>query len=468
MKILLVQPGYLYSPKWGKKQSLKPYLLYLYSFLKKQHHDVEVLDLEVELGRPWNEKLVEQYKKKSMKLLSKYDFDVLGISCWLSLSYTASLLVAKMARKINPHCKIVVGGYHPTAVPKDFVLKEKLFDYVITGEGSITLSNLLRNLKNNTHKKTKIIKGVPDDFKNYLELDVEGYGYMPEERKTGIYLSKGCPFSCYFCMEPCKGNSWVSYSVKNSIKKIEEVVAKLNPKRISFYDPCFGLDTEWRRKFLRELVRRKFDVSFWAETRHDLLSKKDIDLISQLDFRIDFGLESASIEMLKIMNKSSNPARYLEQFEKVSNHCDKKEVLHTTYLTFNHPGETRATIKESFKYLFKLLNKKYKTFLTFGGGKYVFFPGSQVYYNMEYYERIYRTIIMFKEWWKERKNYYRLASSVIPSSDLAEDINMWEKRYDNLLKLNYEKHHDDWESKFKRGIYDDFSMDNAAVKDRCS
>src|SRR5205807_1216194 len=99
---------------------------------------------------------------------------------------------------------------------------------------------------------------------------------------------------------------------------------------VMFYDPLWGVDKRWRREFLQLLKERKHDLSFWAETRVDLLEAEDIDLMADLrDFHLAMGLESVSPRMLQIMQKTTNPTKYLESFAAVSAQLNRRQMVHS-------------------------------------------------------------------------------------------------------------------------------------------
>jgi len=141
-KILIINPGALYGSNWSFKKDFPLQVLTLYSFLRENNLNVDVLDLERELSLPSNHREVQEYIAQAEHLIRQYSFDIVAISCFASMSYTASLAVAKICKKANTHCKIIVGGYHPTALPDDFLSEEQLFDYVVTGEGEYALLDI--------------------------------------------------------------------------------------------------------------------------------------------------------------------------------------------------------------------------------------------------------------------------------------------------------------------------------------
>ena len=281
------------------------------------------------------------------------------------------------------------------------------------------------------------------NLKKDFAPDWQNYKYSEQFPVNSIYLSRGCPFSCSFCMESSKGHhSWRSYSAERAFREIKRLIAIKNPKQICISDACFGFNKTWRRKFLSALIKNKTDKIFWAQSRIDLFEKEDIDLLSKLNFSIEFGLESGSEEMLHIMKKTNKPKAYLKKCADVISYMNKKEVSYAIHLIFNHPGETKATFRATIKFFSSLFKKQNKISGSLGGQNYGFFPGSRIHRHLKYYEEKYGTEVKHKEWWKERGDHANLARSVIPSRNLIlteGEANYWQKDIEEINRQCFEK-----------------------------
>src|SRR3989344_4387810 len=137
MKVLMVMPSLDngYWKKLGKKVGPKSEplsLLYIATFLNKYGHNVEVLDCEAE-GISLDE-LEMIFKIKQP--------DVVGVAM-LTAMYSQSLGVCKLAKKVNPRIKVLVGGSHPTLRPKGTVAENDCIDVAAVGEAEITILDIL-------------------------------------------------------------------------------------------------------------------------------------------------------------------------------------------------------------------------------------------------------------------------------------------------------------------------------------
>ncbi|TET84985.1 MAG: radical SAM protein [Desulfobacteraceae bacterium] len=401
-KLLLLYPGELYSMNWGRFIELKPHMVYIYSFLK-DFFDVTVIDLENEFSRPKTDKERILFKKNALKRILSIDVDYVAISCWSSLNYLSSKYFAEKIKGKKPSTKIIVGGYHPTFVSEDFEYKHSPFDYVVKGE----IQNILKIFRHKKYDKSETQQITPDFI---------SYPYFNSQKTVGIFLGTGCPFKCSFCMEYKR--KWSGYPVVEAIELISKIEKEISPKYIAIFDACFGVDKNWRRELLSELVRKNIQCYFWLETRVDLIDEEDLELMSRLNLKIDFGVDSFSKTMLRIMNKTKDPDSYLKKLINVSRKCNELKILHDIFLMFNHPGESKKTYEEHRKFLEDQVLRKLKGgYLRIMYQRFSFFPGSYVFNHAADFENKYGFNILYPQWWKERENHYIASRSVTPSTD---------------------------------------------------
>jgi radical SAM superfamily enzyme YgiQ (UPF0313 family) len=401
-KILLLYPGDFYSKSWGRFITLKPHMVYIYTYLK-EFFDVIVVDLENEFLRPEDDKGLEDFKTKSLKKILSIDTSYIAISCWSSLNYLSSKYFAEKIKQNKPETKIIIGGYHPTLVPEDFLYENSPFDHVVNGE---------------IHNILKIFGLKPVIEQNTYEIfpDYESYPYFQSQKTIGMFLGSGCPFHCRYCMEYKK--KWSSLTVEKAIEYILKINKQISPSYIPIFDACFGFDKKWRKEFLKELIKKDLDIYFWLETRVDLLDEEDIELLSKLKIKIDFGIESLSTTMLKIMGKTLTPESFLNNFLSISKLCSGYRILHDTYMIFNHPGETKKTYEEFKKFFIEKVTSNLKGgYLRIKYQRFSYYPGNYIYNHHNEFEEKYGFKALHPQWWKESKDYYSNSRNIIPSTD---------------------------------------------------
>jgi radical SAM superfamily enzyme YgiQ (UPF0313 family) len=432
-KILFVSPSSFYFPEWMERVQIKSSQLLLASYIE-QFYPVEYADFEITIGRPNTPIQIRRFERHAREFLSKTQFDILAISCWTSLSYQASLATARICRSLHPEKIIVVGGYHPSARPNEFVTPDRLFDFVITGEGEFALKRIADNFEAGRPSRPTVLDGGLFTVEHFVPVNwVLVRDFVSRNFPEGIpiayvYLSRGCPFSCSFCMESLKSHKWRAYTPADSVQILFDSVENLKSQSVAIADACFGMNGRWRKEFLRRLVDA--NPSFWIalETRPEFIDEEDIKMLSHLKVEVQIGVESCSERMLSIMNKTRQAGRFLEKFRETSHLLSKYGVLHRANLIFNHPGETLQTLEESFAFMDKELDRQDSTLFFWAAHQYMHFPGCACDVKRKVFENEYGTQFLAAEWWKEAVDQYENCMKNIPSREFTNgNLDLWQQ-----------------------------------------
>lgn len=151
-------------------------LMLLASFLEKNGIKTEIVD-------PKSKKEVFGQQKSIIinKILHQIDElnpKIVGISCYTNEFND----VMELARKIKEKKEVVVvvGGVHPTLRPKDFFFRGSPVDFVVIGEGEITLCELAHAiLKRDSNFRNLAGIGYYDKNKNEY-IQTEARPLIPE------------------------------------------------------------------------------------------------------------------------------------------------------------------------------------------------------------------------------------------------------------------------------------------------
>ena len=163
MKILLMNPPMkekeLFTKSSKETASRIPPLglAYLGAYLEKQGHEVMIWDGFVERDS-W-----EEIKKKAEK------YDLLGIHVLTSFALR-SYQFAKFLKEKLPNKPIVLGGCHVSALPIE-AITNPFIDYVVVGEGEITLAELCWVLENKKYKIKDVLGVYYKDKKNTIRFN---------------------------------------------------------------------------------------------------------------------------------------------------------------------------------------------------------------------------------------------------------------------------------------------------------
>ncbi len=439
-----------------------------------------LIDLRLEGLPSFEYKNLDEYKRELEAFFSKlYDnfaFNIIALSCYSSYEYLNSVLISYLIKAlINPKCVITVGGYHPTFFPEEFrdekipsfIVKkfpEKVipFDYLVKGEGELAFFNLLKHLLNNNLKidrknkmKPHIIEGGFFPCLNDLPLIdfslMKRYKDKLKNLRLNIDFGRGCVFHCKLCLSGKYPVFHKNYRWRAIDKCIEELkiireTNWLNPNGITISDPIFFPRKSVRESFFKELrilknSERGFPYKIIVYDRVDVCSKMDLLYYKDLDIEPYFGFESASISMLKNLNKlnSKNDADYEKYIKKMEDLIIFSNEINTNiwiFLIIGLPSETRQTIKDNRDFFIgkrfggKSLSEQYKIIMDIRYYKAI--PPNIIYNECEvkYGGKIY-----YDKWWRKPLDDHRVYNKIVKPSkelDFLESLRLnyaWVKKY---------------------------------------
>lgn len=348
-------------------------LMYLASNLEKNNIYPKIVDLSGQPEGKWGE------------LIGKAD--VFGMTIF-SNSFNISRKIAKLAKKQNPKAIVVVGGPHPTSLPKQTLFYPE-FDTVIMGEGEVEIVKLVNNYYSG-EKIPRIIKterlenlvDFPPPARHLVDLK-EYHRNVEGQKATSMITSRGCPFSCNFCCRDIHGNKVRFYSIDRVIEEVTEI-KKQGINSIIFYDDVFTLNVKGR---LDEICRRlkPLDITFRCNGRVGVNKPEDYKTLKWAGCdEIAFGIESGSQKILDLVNKKVT----VKQNEDAIKYAKKAGLRTKAYLMVGFPGETQETVNETKKFVERADPDKFTLF------SFVPLPGCDVWKNPTKYS----IIELSKDW----------------------------------------------------------------------
>ncbi len=304
MKILLINPPAInFYHRVGLR--MPPLgLAYVGAVLKKNGHEVKLIDLNVE--------------KINYNAFPYHKFDLVGLSIDTT-RYPVSVKIAKIAKKCG--VKVVAGGFHPTFMDKE-ALNSGAFDYVVRGEGEFIMLDLVKHLekglpvdevegisyfrdrefvRNPDAVLVSELDSIPFPAREIIPLD--SYTTSLKRKVAGTMItSRGCPFDCEFCS--CSrfcGLKWRTRSVENIMEEVDLLYNKYGYRSISFLDDNFTLNPKRVVEICEQILRKSLKFSWFAMTRVDTVvrNEKVVELMKRAGLRQVFvGFESGNQEIL--------------------------------------------------------------------------------------------------------------------------------------------------------------------------
>jgi protein-L-isoaspartate O-methyltransferase/radical SAM superfamily enzyme YgiQ (UPF0313 family) len=354
-------------------------------------------------------------------------YDIIGFSVYSSFDHLKCEALAQLARELYPQALIVAGGYHPSACPEDFVYPGSPYDVAVVGEGERPLVTIIESVEGGEPLRETVLGPMAID--DMSTLPVSDWSllerYRPIARRYAsqaqIYLSRGCPYDCAFCMERVKREtSWRPLPVERALEEIQSLHSFIDLDGWTLYvaDALFGMKRSWRREFLEGLARLNLPIQkIWFLIRVDLVEEEDLRLFRDANASPGFGLESGDPVMLKTIRKKGRLDDYLLQMEVIAAKAREIDLPWGANVICGHPGETPATLERSAAFLKRLFLDPKGTTGFLSVDPFRLYPGSPIDAERGHYERTYGTRFHRPGWWNDGDPEF-LSEWVDPSREL--------------------------------------------------
>ncbi len=303
-------------------------------------------------------------------MLAESGADVVGIS-FFTFGRVNAMRTASLTKRILPYATVIAGGPHATFFP-DQVLSGGCVDVVVMGEGESAMVELaaalergadLRNVPGIAYRQgqttltsahrawTENLDVFP--FPSCESFDLSQYK-SPEipmcyQELTGTHVitSRGCPFTCRFCsVNRFFNGRWAFRSPRNVVDELESLVHKFGVRLVYFSDDLFTLRPERAIGICREILDRRLDLVWMAETRVDCVDEELLGWMRQAGcYRVYYGVESGSQKILKAINKRFTVRQVADAFEMTH----RAGIEPCCFLMVGNPGETPETIAETVR-----------------------------------------------------------------------------------------------------------------------
>lgn len=289
------------------------------------------------------------------------EYDVICFSCYI-WNITQTLEAAKEIKKVNPNCKILLGGPE-VSYEWETVIVHEFIDYIIVGEGEIPFEEFILHYPNVSSVPNLVYKENEEIHfnKQSVQFDIlklanrNPYQYdSPEElynKVCYIETSRGCPYKCEFCLA----------SLDNKVRylPIETIHANLlylmnHGRVIKFLDRTFNIKKDFTLNLFDFILKNHseknvFQFEITADILHPDIIKYIQETIPRGLFRFEIGIQSVNKETNLAVSRKQNfdktSSIILQLRDKVDMHLD---------LIVGLPLEYLDDVKYSFEQTFAL------------------------------------------------------------------------------------------------------------------
>lgn len=320
------------------------------------------------------------------------DANVVGLTA-MTPTVSTAISIAHHLKRAKPDLTIILGGAHATLLPEETLAAAPEIDIILRGEGEATIIELLRALE---HKQPldsvpgisyrqdgKVISTAARTTTTDLDsLPFLAYHLLPWRRYkpypphgralpfAAIITSRGCPYRCSYCSKPIFGNKFRGQSPERVVDEVAYYQEKFGIKELAFYDDVFTLNKKRAYAIADEILKRGLKICWTGETRVNLVDKELLRHMKQAGcYAIAYGIESASPEILNILNKDIT----LEQVEAAVDITQEVGLQTIGYFMIGSPGETPETVAQTIQ-LAKRLKLDFAQFAITTP-----FPGTELY-----------------------------------------------------------------------------------------
>ncbi len=286
---------------------------------------------ETNINRPAAEILTEIQQRQP---------ELLAICCYIWNMTLVEELLAELPRLL-PNCLIVLGGPEVSFNGQERLKELPMVDYVVCGEGEGPFVELLSLLARHSGCRAAAdLAAIPGLAwrKGGLALQnpvAEAKGeppdpFLPEymEQLAGrmVYTetTRGCPFSCGFCLSGRRGN--VRYFDLERAKGNLLKLAGSGSKTIKLVDRTFNCHPARSREIIRFLLAARnsgqipADVCFHFEVAADLFDEETIELLQKAPdglIQMEVGLQSFQEQTLAAVSRKTDLRKVKENFREL-------------------------------------------------------------------------------------------------------------------------------------------------------
>lgn len=292
--------------------------------------------------------------------------DVIGFSCYI-WNIEETITVIDMLRKVLPDVKIVLGGPEVSYDTDYWMNRLTSVDFIVMGEGEETFRDLLRELSGSgkyhfvfglAYRKNGEVVINPGRPKLDLATIPSPYRMkedLPSLPNRIVYFetSRGCPFSCQFCLSSIEVG--VRYFDMDKVKADILYLIDNGAKLIKFVDRTFNIKREYAMEMFRFLIDNHRGCVFQFEITADIMRPEVLDFLAEHAppgiFRFEIGVQSTNDETNLAVKRRQNWNKLVRTVTKVK---ESGKIAQHLDLIAGLPHEDYNRFRQTFNDVFAL------------------------------------------------------------------------------------------------------------------
>lgn len=365
IKTLLINPPYTLRDRYGKSMEsfgavTEPMgLAYLAGSLESRNFSVKILDAPAS-GIQISE---------ITSAIKEGEFDLAGIT-FLTPMFDAVRSLVQSIKKSCPGIKIIVGGAHPSALPKRTMEELPEIDYLCFGEGEKTIVDVVKHLKgglslsdidglayrlngqvcvNKSRSFETNLDLIPNPARHLLPMDkysltasrTKGSGSCPT-----IIVARGCPFNCQYCSHQF-GRTFRHRSAESIIEELKEIKTNYDVDQVNFEADTLTINKAFIMNLCEKIIQEGIDIRWTCESRIDTVDEEMLKIMKKAGcWQISYGVESGSQRLLDLIQKGATKEKIRESFLLTK----KTGITIRAFYMLGLPTETEKESMETIKF----------------------------------------------------------------------------------------------------------------------
>ena len=251
--------------------------------------------------------------------ITENDIDVLGFACYI-WNIEMTLHVVDMVKAVRPDIKIVLGGPEVSFTADELLERYPNIDYIVQGEGEEAFHALVTALQLGNDGLNPVIPGVRGRRNGSIlgsaeavevrDLSIIPFPYTEEDMKDLehkiIYYesSRGCPFSCQYCLSGNK-NTVRFFPQERTLEELQWFIDH-GVKQVKFVDRTFNCAPHHHRPLMEFMRDSDTDMNFHLEMEPELMTEWETNILCETPpgrIQIEVGVQSTHKKTLDAINR---------------------------------------------------------------------------------------------------------------------------------------------------------------------
>jgi anaerobic magnesium-protoporphyrin IX monomethyl ester cyclase len=301
------------------------------------------------------------------KVIEEFRPDLVGTTA-ITATEPDARVICETAKRLNPAVKTVIGNVHATFCWDQILRDDPNVDFVVRGEGEVTMADLVRALAAGDgaweripglawRKDGKPVSNAPRAFVPDLDalapawdlVDWPLYRYRPspEGRLAIMSSARGCGQRCSFCsQQKFWARTWRSREPVKFVEEMEMLRDRYGVRVTMLSDETPTVNRGRWERILDLMIERGTGVEILMETRvDDVLRDEDIlpKYVRAGISHVYVGVESVSQSTLDLYQKDIKVAESKKAIDIINAHG----MVTETSFVLGTPEETSASIRNT-------------------------------------------------------------------------------------------------------------------------